>query len=67
MSDIDEDDLLKARKVFEEGGKPSMVAEPLVNWNAPCSACGNLPTVANTGLCGPCCFGEADALDWFRD
>lgn len=24
-----------------------------------CEVCGELPTVENTGLCGPCCFGEA--------
>jgi hypothetical protein len=30
------------------------------NWEVACSACGELPTVHPTGLCGPCCFGEAE-------
>lgn len=27
-----------------------------------CIVCGASPTVADTELCGPCCFGTADAL-----
>jgi hypothetical protein len=30
------------------------------DWSAGCTACGATPTVHPTGLCGPCCFGEAD-------
>lgn len=31
----------------------------------PCESCGQMPIVADTGLCGPCCFGEADSMyDW---
>ena len=63
MSDISEEDLLAVKKLYEEGGNPSQVRF-IANWNVNCSACGSLPTVADTGLCGPCCFGEADALDW---
>lgn len=29
------------------------------DWNTPCD-CGQVPTVHPTGLCGPCCFGEAE-------
>ncbi|XAG95307.1 hypothetical protein MIF8_16 [Erwinia phage MIF8] len=36
---------------IKDGGK---------NWNKPCENCGELPTVHPTGLCGVCCFGEAD-------
>lgn len=25
-----------------------------------CMVCGEVPTVHPTGLCGPCCWGEAD-------
>ena len=25
-----------------------------------CTTCGEKPTVHPTGLCGPCCFGEAE-------
>jgi hypothetical protein len=30
------------------------------DWKTECMVCGSLPTVHPTGLCGPCCFGEAD-------
>lgn len=30
------------------------------NWEKKCVACGAVPTVGKLGLCGPCCFGEAD-------
>jgi hypothetical protein len=30
------------------------------NWDKGCVNCGEKPTVHPTGLCGPCCFGEAD-------
>lgn len=30
------------------------------DWTTPCENCGQLPTVHPVGLCGPCCFGEAD-------
>lgn len=31
-------------------------------FRATCIVCGASPTVADTELCGPCCFGTADAL-----
>lgn len=36
------------------------------DWEHPCDVCGQLPTVHPTGLCGPCCFGEAATVggDW---
>jgi hypothetical protein len=30
------------------------------NWHTRCMNCDAKPTVHPTGLCGPCCFGEAD-------
>lgn len=30
------------------------------NWEVACCNCGEKPTVCETELCGPCCFGEAD-------
>lgn len=30
------------------------------NWEVECENCGQKPTVGDMGLCGPCCFGEAD-------
>ncbi len=30
------------------------------DWTRKCTGCGDTPTVHPTGLCGPCCFGEAD-------
>lgn len=35
-------------------------AEFAKNFDVPCANCGQKPTVGNTELCGPCCFGEAD-------
>lgn len=32
------------------------------NWKDFCAVCGQRPTVGKTGLCGPCCFGEADTV-----
>ena len=32
------------------------------NWDVPCSVCEQKPTVMDTALCGPCCFGEAETL-----
>lgn len=32
---------------------------------SPCINCGQMPTIEDTELCGPCCFGEADSMwDW---
>ena len=34
----------------------------------PCINCGQMPTIDETGLCGPCCYGEADSMyDWLWD
>lgn len=30
------------------------------DWSVGCSNCGAIPIVKETGLCGPCTFGEAD-------
>jgi len=38
--------------VFDESSEP--------NWEGKCEVCGQGPTVKETGLCGPCTFGEAD-------
>lgn len=33
-----------------------------------CINCGQRPTIDKTGLCGPCCFGEAESMyDWLWD
>lgn len=32
------------------------------DWQKKCSVCDQLPTVHPTGLCGPCCFGEAETV-----
>lgn len=29
----------------------------------PCEVCESTPTVHPTGLCGPCCFGEAETIN----
>lgn len=30
------------------------------DWETECEVCGEKPTVYPTGLCVPCCFGEAE-------
>lgn len=40
--------------------KEPPVADGGKNWRVACDICGQKPTVHPTGLCGPCCFGEAD-------
>lgn len=33
------------------------------NYDVSCCVCGEKPTVLNTELCGPCCFGEAETAN----
>lgn len=33
------------------------------NYNCKCQNCDQLPTVGDTGLCGPCCWGEAETVN----
>ena len=30
------------------------------DWTSECENCGATPTVTDSGMCGPCTFGEAD-------
>ena len=30
------------------------------DWKRKCSVCGEKPVVPETGMCGPCTFGEAE-------
>jgi hypothetical protein len=36
------------------------------DWNGKCKVCGASPIVPETGMCGPCTFGESDTMggDW---
>lgn len=33
------------------------------NWQTRCDVCDAVPTVGATGLCGPCCWGEAETIN----
>jgi hypothetical protein len=33
------------------------------NYEVECENCSQTPTVNDIGLCGACCFGEADCID----
>lgn len=44
----------KKRKALSPG--PSLDA----NWGGACETCGASPVVPETGMCGPCTFGEAE-------
>lgn len=63
----DEQDALRA-EAMNPGGKAREEARLAKmndgdkDWATECENCGSLPTVHPTGLCGPCCFGEADTL-----
>lgn len=46
------------KKSKKENNKPLLNGAK--NWQVPCECCGQKPTVHPTGLCGPCCFGEAE-------
>jgi len=48
----------RAREKRREATQPDSDTAP--NWEGKCELCGDGPTVGDTGLCGPCCFGEAD-------
>jgi len=37
------------------------------DFEATCEVCGSGPVVPGTGLCGPCCYGSAKALDWWLE
>ncbi|HBB9120185.1 hypothetical protein HW877_14695 [Serratia marcescens] len=54
---IDEGYVMKKKK---EKQKPEPLFNGAKNWRVGCDNCGQKPTVHPTGLCGPCCFGEAE-------
>jgi hypothetical protein len=49
-------------------GADAGAAEPCseADWTGKCEACGASPIVPETGMCGPCTFGEAETAggDW---
>lgn len=50
----------KQKPVQDECVHADTFAEP--DWEDECSNCGMSPTVPETGMCGPCTFGEADTI-----
>lgn len=48
---------------------PTNVLDPTapIGWGKdyahPCDVCGQLPTVPETGMCGPCTWGEAETVN----
>jgi hypothetical protein len=54
----------RPKKQFDHSLSPRLIEtdDPSVqpDWSNSCHACGALPTVPLTGLCGPCTFGEAE-------
>ncbi len=55
------------KKDSEREGKtvPAMAHEPSMepDWTGKCQVCGASPIVPETGMCGPCTFGEAETFD----
>jgi hypothetical protein len=54
----------RTRKHLQDAAKPTLkqygLNEP--NWFGECSNCGASPTHPQTGMCGPCTFGEAEMV-----
>lgn len=49
------------RKRAQLRRRRELEAEPFkAEWDRKCEVCGASPVVAETGMCGPCTFGEAD-------
>jgi ribosomal protein L37E len=49
----------RCESTFDAAKKPAK-DDDSHNYKVKCIVCGQKPTVANTRLCGPCCFGEAE-------
>jgi hypothetical protein len=45
-----------------EAARPAQPASS-ADWSRNCPNCGQTPVVEETGLCGPCTFGEAETAD----
>lgn len=45
---------------FEEAPDHDPNLEP--DWEGECEVCGAAPIVPQTGMCGPCTFGEAETI-----
>lgn len=52
---------MKAKKNKDQ--KAPQLFNGAKNYRVACSNCGQKPTVHPTGLCGPCCFGEAETAN----
>ena len=48
----------KALPIARAPEKDQPASEP--DWNGKCEVCGETPIVPETGMCGPCTFGEAE-------
>ena len=61
MSDLTPVEYLEADPPRKDDFRP--------DWSMGCANCGDSPIVPVTGLCGPCCFGEADTINggWWDD
>ncbi len=51
-----------ADKLTAQPHQPDSGSEFRKNYLEPCMNCDQKPTVGDTGLCGPCCFGEASTV-----
>lgn len=45
------------------GAEMGRQADMSPDWRHKCEVCGQTPIVPQTGLCGPCTFGEADTAE----
>ncbi len=52
----------KRRMEKQKDAKPAEKLDTDKNYAIGCMVCGEKPTVGESGLCGPCCFGEAATI-----
>lgn len=56
---IEDEEGLFDEELEHQSGNPNI--EP--DWTENCSTCGSTPVVPQTGMCGPCTWGEAETVD----
>jgi hypothetical protein len=52
----------KKRKPREKAASSKDEEDFTPDWTQDCEVCGARPVVPQTGMCGPCTFGEAETV-----
>ena len=54
---------MKAEQKQPKKLNPEPKRGPSGDWSRKCEVCGAVPVVEETGMCGPCTFGEAETAN----